>query len=84
MLFDTTALDAEQTELQSEMAIVAGMIQQCVDENAHVTQGQDEYRQIYETLVGRFETPKQRFEDVSTQLADIRSRSNKMASLVTA
>jgi site-specific DNA recombinase len=78
VLYNTAALGAERAELQSEMAIiVTGMIQQCVDENAHVTQDQEKYQQRCEALAIRFDTAKRRFEDVSYLLADIEVRRDK-------
>ena len=63
-LFNTSALDAEYAELQSEMAVVAELIQKCVDENAHVAIRQEEYSGRYEGLVTRFEMAKARFAEV--------------------
>jgi hypothetical protein len=55
-LFDTAELDAKQSEFESEMAVVAEMIQKCVDENSRVVQNQKEYQLRYEGLIDRFET----------------------------
>ena len=78
VLFNTSDLDQERTVLQNEMTVACEMIRQCVDENAHVTQDQNEYLSLYEGLVNRFETARQRFEDISMQLTDIHSRRNLM------
>ena len=64
VLFNTSALDAEYTELQSEMAVVSELIQKCVDENAHTVIRQEEYNQRYEGLVARFETAKARLSEI--------------------
>ncbi len=74
VLFDTAALDAEQTNLQSEVAVVAELIQKCVDENARIAQSQDEYLRRYEGLVDRFETAKRRFEEVGALLTETKAR----------
>ena len=64
------------------MSVLAGMIQQCVDENAHVVQSQDEYRQRYEGLVERFENAKRRFEEIGTLLAGIKVRQEMMEAFI--
>jgi hypothetical protein len=55
-LFDTEALDAEQAELQNEMALAAELIQKCIEENANFTLDQTEYQERYGGLVQRFDT----------------------------
>ena len=43
LLFDTTALEREQEELQQETQVVSDMVRQCIYENAHVALDQTEY-----------------------------------------
>ena len=81
-LFDTVGLDSEHTDLQSEMAVVAEMIQKCVDENSRVAQNQDEYRQRYEGLVSRFEAAKSRFADVSDLISETKSRRDRVEAFI--
>ena len=69
-LFDTSALEAERDELQSEMTIVAEMIDKCVDDNAHRRQDQEEYNRRYGGLVERFEKAKSRFTELSGQIQE--------------
>ena len=47
-LYDTSELEAERIQLQEEMNIVAEMIQQCVNENAHIALDQTEYQKKYD------------------------------------
>ena len=70
VIFDTTDLDAELTELQGEMTVIAEMIQKCVDENARTKVDQDDYRKRYEGLVTRFETAKARLTEVTDLCKD--------------
>ncbi len=58
---DTVALEAERDELQSEMTIVAEMMEKCIADNAHRRQDQDEYNRRYGGLADRFENAKARF-----------------------
>lgn len=64
------------------MAVVAELIRQCVDENAHVSQDQEAYHQRYEGLVSRFETIKHRFEDLNNQMVDIQARRDKLENYI--
>ncbi len=82
VLFDTAALDREQADLQSEMAVVNELIQKCVDENARVAQSQDGYHQRYERLVGRFENAKNRFEEVADLRSEAKSRRDRMEAFI--
>ena len=67
-LFDAGPLETEQTELQSEMEIVAEMIQQYINENAHVALDQMEYQKRYDCLAQRFEVAKSRMEMVTGEI----------------
>lgn len=57
-LFDTTSLDTEQSELQSELAVVAQLMQKYVEENARIAIDQAEYQQRYSGLAERYEKAK--------------------------
>lgn len=81
-LFDTAAFDAERAQLQSEMAVLAEMMQKCVDENTRVAQSQDEYRQRYEGLVCRFETAKHRFVEAGNLLSEKKARRDMVESFI--
>lgn len=69
-LFDTADLDKELVELQSEMTVVAELIQKFMGENAHTKVNQDDYRIPYEGLAKRFEAAKSRFSEVTAQRKD--------------
>ena len=81
-LFDTAALDAEKTELQSEMAVIAELTQRCVEENAHTKQNQEEYSRRYTALVTRFETAKSRYEEVLSLINERRIKKQTVESFV--
>ena len=70
VLFCSSALEAECKELQNEMAIVAEMIEKCVDDNAHRKQNQDEYNQRYNGLVARFDKAKIRHNEAAEQIQE--------------
>lgn len=67
MLADTTALERESAELQSECAIVMELIRKYVEENAQTTLDQGEYQRRYEGLVTRYESAKKRHDAVKAE-----------------
>jgi len=73
-VFDTTDLEKEQTELQSEIEVIAGMIQQAISENAHCALDQEEYQERYNRLVERFDLAKARLIAVTGEISDMKTR----------
>jgi len=71
---DTTALQAERDELQTEMQVVSELMQQSIFENAHVALDQAEYQKRYDGLVVRFDKAKARLEAVTEQISDKQTR----------
>lgn len=52
---DFTDLDAEIDTLNEEIQVVAGLVSQCIKENATSQQPQEEYNKKYNRLVARYE-----------------------------
>jgi regulator of replication initiation timing len=73
-LFGTADLEAERAELHGEVAVIAELIQKCIEENARVALDQSEYQERYEALVARYDTAKARFEDVSELVSGKKAR----------
>ena len=73
-VLDTTALEAERDELQTELQVVSELMQQSIFENAHVALDQVEYQKRYEGLVARFDKAKARLEVVTEQISDKQTR----------
>lgn len=55
-LTDCTGIDEKLNEISHEMEIIAGMIENCVRENAVTAQDQGQYKSRYDDLIARFET----------------------------
>lgn len=77
-IFNDTALEAEYTEMKNEMAVVAELIQKCVNENARTKLDQEEYRKRYEGLVSRFEAAKTRLNNIGDIKQEIKVRRDKV------
>lgn len=73
-VFDTTNLEKEQAELQGEMEVVAGMIQQVISENAHLALDQEEYQTRYNALAERFDLAKSRHTTVTEEITNKQTR----------
>jgi uncharacterized protein (DUF3084 family) len=52
---DCSKLDAEIDALNEEIQVVAGLVNQCIKENATTQQSQEEYNKKYNRLVKRYE-----------------------------
>ncbi|OQA70365.1 MAG: hypothetical protein BWY37_00292 [Firmicutes bacterium ADurb.Bin262] len=76
VLFDTESLEMEKAKLQNEMEVVTEMIQQCINENAHVVLDQTQYQKRYDDLIKRFESTKSNLESVSGLIKDKANRRN--------
>lgn len=81
-LINTSRLDAKIKELQSEMSIIAEMIEKCINENAHVAQSQEEYRQQYGGVLNRFGVAKAGFEKAVNQKEEKSSRRDMLDSFI--
>lgn len=61
-LADTTGIEKKMLEASQEMEVLAGLIKQCIEDNAATALDQDEYNQRYNGLVERYEAQKTRLE----------------------
>lgn len=67
LVSDCTALDAEIDSLNEEIQVVAGMVSQCIKENAAIEQSQEEYSKKYNRLVKRYEKTTARLRAVTEE-----------------
>ena len=73
-VFNLDSLTVEQNELRNELEVVSELMQQCINENAHVAIDQTEYQKRYDDLSSRFEKTKSRLEMVTDEINDKRAR----------
>lgn len=74
IIITTAGLEKEKAGLQEEMNVVAGLIQQCINENARVALNQAEYQERYNALADRFDKAKERLEAVSMEITEKQAR----------
>ncbi len=58
--------------------MVAGLIQQCVDENAHVALDQTEYQTRYDGLAERFDRTKARLDGVGNAITEKQAKKEQI------
>lgn len=64
---DFTELDAEIEALNEEIQVVAGLVSQCIKENATLQQSQEEYNKKYNRLVRRYEKAVDRLKRATAE-----------------
>ena len=62
-----------------ELAVLVGMTQNCIAENARITQDQGEYQKRYNGLVERYENAKARFDKVTEAIAERSAKGERLA-----
>lgn len=77
---DTTTLESELSELEAEINIAAELIEDCINENAHVALDQTEYQKRYDALVARFDKAKGRQTEVTDLIAERKARKHQIES----
>ena len=77
---DTAALESELSELEAEINIAAELIEDCINENAHVALDQTEYQKRYDALVARFDKAKGRQTEVTDLIAERKARKHQIES----
>ena len=78
MLFGTVELESEQRQLEDELNEVAGLIEDCIKENARVALDQAEYEKRYNGLVERFDKANERLEEIKVQIAERQTRGQQI------
>lgn len=73
-VFDTTALAAEQKQLQEEMNVVTELIEQCIADNARVAQNQADYERRYNALAERYDKVKGSLEKVGKSIIEMQAQ----------
>ena len=71
ILYDTTALETEKKRLWDEMSVLAEMVQNAINENAHVALDQTEYQKRYDDLAARYDGVMAEHYKVAGQIATL-------------
>ena len=77
-LCDTSELTAERERLHAELAMLAEMTRACVEEKQSAPVDQDEYQARYNGLVEKYNTSRQRLEEVDYMIDQKQAQSEKI------
>lgn len=78
----TDALEEEKCSLENDMAMLAGMVQNIIDENARIAQNQGEYQERYNGLVERYDTAKARYDEVVRAITKKEAQNERLAGFI--
>lgn len=78
-LCNTDALQEEKRRLESEMAVLVDMVNNCIAENARIAQDQEEYQKRYDGMVAKYDAAKTKFDET---IAAISAKEDQSARLV--
>ncbi len=67
-IFSTEKLESEKLELETEVNQVAGLIEECISENARVALDQTDYENRYTAFVERYDRATKRLEKVQEEI----------------
>lgn len=77
-LFDLRPLETERSQLQEELNVVAGLVQQCIKENARIALDQKEYQKRYDGMAKRLDSVQGRLDEVSRTITEKQAHREKV------
>ena len=81
-LCDTSELEQKNVTLGQELAMLVEMTQNCIAENARITQDQGEYQKCYNGLVEWYERAKSRLDEVTDTLTQRLAKGERLAGFI--
>ena len=78
----TDALEEEKCSLENDMAVLAGIVQNIIGENARIAQNQGEYQERYNGLVGRYDTAKARYDEVVRAITEKEAQNERLVGFI--
>ena len=79
----TETLQDELRGLESEITVTAGLIEECIRENAHIALDQAEYQKRYEALSARYDAAKARQEELTQEISARQARRQQIELFLT-
>ena len=78
----TNGLEEEKRSLENDMAVLVGMVQSAIDENARIAQDQGEYQEHYNGLVERYDMAKARYDKVARAVTEKEAQNERLAGFI--
>ena len=82
LLTATEELEAEAAELRNEMAVMYGLLQKAIAQNASVAMNQQEYNRQYNDLMGRYEKASNRVQEIEGECKERKAKRNMLNSFL--
>ena len=79
----TEHLEAEADRLMEELAPIANIFQQTIDENAHIAQNQDDYQKRYDEQADRYRKTEDELKKVQKATYAIQYSTDRIDKLTT-
>ena len=83
-LCDTISLQEEKRRLESEMVVLVDMVNNCIAENAHIAQDQEEYQKRYDGMVAKYDAAKTKFDETIAAISAKEAQSARLTAFVKA
>lgn len=80
---DTSELEKKLTDAETEMVLLAEMVQEAVSENAHKAQDQKAYAEKYNGLVSRYDEQKKLHDELTDRIASVKANDKQMEEFIT-
>ncbi|MCD8312750.1 MAG: zinc ribbon domain-containing protein, partial [Bacteroidales bacterium] len=74
----TNDLEREKAELETDINVTAGLIEDAIRENAHIALDQAEYQTRYDSLVARFDKAKARLAEIDSDITQRQARRQRI------
>ena len=81
-IFDSTELKKERGKAKRELAALADMMQNCINENARIAQNQEEYNKKYNSLFESYEKARARFDELERKISDNTQRNEMLGDFI--
>ena len=81
-LGDTAELEKEAAALSEELTVVAELVQQTIEQNAHVAQNQEDYQRRYDELADRYERLDSRLKAVRETIQQRNARDQQIDAFI--
>ena len=78
VITDTTALEKENSKLQTEIDVVLELLRKSVDENARTAINQSDYEKRHNALLDKFETTKDKKAEVEEKLKERQAKGEEI------
>ncbi len=78
----TDVLEEEKRSLENDMAVLAGMVQNIIGENARIAQDQGEYQERYNGLVERYDIAKAQYDEVARTITEKEAQNERLAGFI--